>query len=65
MEIYIIDIWLEKLRRGWKIEDVPNEAIREAIIGAAPTIAIIAPVGDKMEPTEVTTQLVQKMQVWV
>ena len=31
MEIYIIDIWLEKLRRGWKIEDVPNEEIREAL----------------------------------
>ena len=31
MEIYIIDIWLEKIRRGWKIEDVPNEAIKEAV----------------------------------
>ena len=31
MEIYIIDIWLEKIRRGWKIEDVPNEEIREAL----------------------------------
>jgi len=27
MEIYIIDIWLEKIRRGWKIEDAPNEEI--------------------------------------
>jgi len=48
MEIYILDIWLEKLRRGWKIEDVPNEEIREAIIGVCPTIAYIAQVGDKM-----------------
>jgi len=32
MEIYIIDIWLEKLRRGWSLDDVPNEAIKEAII---------------------------------
>jgi len=31
MEIYIIDIWLEKIRRGWKIEDAPNEEIREAL----------------------------------
>ena len=48
MEIYILDIWLEKLRRGWMIEDVPNEEIREAIIGVCPTIAYIAQVGDKM-----------------
>jgi len=33
MEIYILDIWLEKLRRGWSLDDVPNEAIKEAIIG--------------------------------
>jgi len=32
MEIYIIDIWLEKLRRSWSLDDVPNEAIKEAII---------------------------------
>jgi len=32
MEITILDIWLEKLRRGWKIEDVPNEAIKEAML---------------------------------
>ena len=32
MEIYILDIWLEKLRRGWSVDDVPNEAIREAIL---------------------------------
>ena len=31
MEIYIIDIWLEKIRRGWSLNDVPNEAIKEAI----------------------------------
>ena len=31
MEILIIDIWLEKLRRGWKIEDAPNEAIKKVI----------------------------------
>jgi len=31
MEIYILDIWLEKIRRGWKIEDAPNEEIREAL----------------------------------
>ena len=35
MEIYIIDIWLGKLRRGWSLDDVPNEAIREVIIGVA------------------------------
>jgi len=33
MEIYIIDIWLEKLRRGWKIDDAPNKEIREALRG--------------------------------
>jgi len=31
MEIRIIDIWLEKVRRGWKIEDAPNEAIRKEL----------------------------------
>jgi len=31
MEIYIIDIWLEKIRRGWSVEDTPNEEIREAL----------------------------------
>jgi len=31
MEIYIIDIWLEKIRRGWKIKDVPNGEIREVL----------------------------------
>ena len=25
MEIKIIDIWLEKIRRGWKIEDIPKK----------------------------------------
>ena len=25
MEVLIIDIWLEKIRRGWKIEDIPEE----------------------------------------
>ena len=33
MTITIIDIWLEKLRRGWSLDDVPNEAIKEAMIG--------------------------------
>jgi len=46
--ITILDIWLEKLRRGWSLDDVPNEAIREALIGVCPTIAYIAQVGDKM-----------------
>ena len=31
MEITIKDIWLEKLRRGWSLDDLPNEAIKEAI----------------------------------
>jgi len=31
MKIYIIDIWLEKIRRGWSVDDAPNEEIREAI----------------------------------
>ena len=31
MTITIFDIWLEKIRRGWKIEDVPNGEIREAL----------------------------------
>lgn len=31
MEIRIIDIWLEKIRRGWKIEDAPNEEIRKEL----------------------------------
>ena len=33
MEILILDIWLEKLRRGWSLADVPNEEIREALRG--------------------------------
>jgi len=33
MEIYIIDIWLSKLKYGWSINDVP-EKIREAIRGS-------------------------------
>ena len=31
MEITVIDIWLEKIRRGWKIEDAPNKEIREEL----------------------------------
>jgi len=31
MEIYIIDIWLEKIRRGWKLEDAPNEEIKNEL----------------------------------
>jgi len=31
MEIYIIDIWLEKIRRGWSVDDAPNEEIREVL----------------------------------
>jgi len=31
MTITIIDIWLEKIRRGWSVEDAPNEEIREAL----------------------------------
>jgi len=31
MTITILDIWLEKIRRGWKIDDAPNEEIREAL----------------------------------
>lgn len=27
----VIDIWLEKIRRGWKIKDAPNEAIRKEL----------------------------------
>jgi len=27
----VIDIWLEKIRRGWKIENAPNEAIRKEL----------------------------------
>lgn len=27
----VIDIWMEKIRRGWKIEDAPNEAIRKEL----------------------------------
>ena len=26
-----LDIWLEKIRRGWKIEDVPNEEIKKEL----------------------------------
>jgi len=36
MTITILDIWLEKLGRGWSLDDVPNEEIREAIIGEGP-----------------------------
>jgi len=32
MKIYIIDIWLEKIRRGWSVDDAPNEEIKEALI---------------------------------
>jgi len=31
MTITKLDIWLEKIRRDWKIEDAPNEEIREAL----------------------------------
>jgi len=31
MEVRVIDVWLEKIRRGWKIEDAPNEAIRKEL----------------------------------
>ena len=32
MEIKIIDIWLDKIQNyGWKIEDAPNEEIREEL----------------------------------
>ena len=27
----VIDVWLEKIRRGWKIEDAPNESIRKEL----------------------------------
>ena len=27
----VIDVWEEKIRRGWKIEDVPSEAIRKEL----------------------------------
>jgi len=27
----VIDIWMEKIRRGWKIKDAPNEAIRKEL----------------------------------
>lgn len=27
----VIDIYEEKIRRGWKIEDAPNEAIRKEL----------------------------------
>jgi len=47
MEIYILDIWLEKLRRGWSLDDVPNEEIKEAIIGVCPTCNIFLQVGVK------------------
>ena len=29
MEIYIIDIWLSKLRYGWSIEDAPKGIQKE------------------------------------
>jgi len=32
MTITILDIWLEKIRRGWSVEDAPNEEIKEAIL---------------------------------
>jgi len=28
MTITILDIWLEKIRRGWSLDDVPNEEIK-------------------------------------
>jgi len=31
MIITILDIWLEKIRRGWSLDDAPNEEIREAL----------------------------------
>ena len=31
MEIRVIDVWLEKIRRGWKIKDAPNGAIRKEL----------------------------------
>jgi len=31
MTITILDIWLEKIRRGWSVDDAPNEEIREAL----------------------------------
>jgi len=31
MTITKLDIWLEKIRRGWSLDDVPNEAIKEAV----------------------------------
>jgi len=31
MIITQLDIWLEKIRRGWKIEDVPNEEIKKEL----------------------------------
>lgn len=30
-EMQVIDIWLEKIRRGWKIEDAPNEELRKEL----------------------------------
>lgn len=27
----VIDIWMEKIRRGWLIKDAPNEAIRKEL----------------------------------
>ena len=27
----VIDIWMEKVMRGWKIEDAPSEAIRKEL----------------------------------
>jgi len=32
MTITILDIWLEKVRRGWSLDDAPNEEIREALM---------------------------------
>ena len=31
MLLKVIDVWLEKIRRGWKIKDAPNEAIRKEL----------------------------------
>jgi hypothetical protein len=27
----VIDIWMEKIRRGWKIEDCPSPAVRKEL----------------------------------
>jgi len=32
MDIRIIDIWLNKIKKfGWKLEDIPNKEIREEV----------------------------------